>query len=840
MQKLVKIVSKAFRNHLHFIIIVPLLIIVMTWPTSVNIFDVKALRWPTSSGDIFMKFWDAWYGKLMLAGQADFFRTDLLFYPNGLSLAYHNFSLPNMIVFGGLQEVLPTTNAFMLTFLLTLLANVISAYVALCYLFRNKWAALAGAVLFGINPYMLVHPQHSEVITVATLPLSLYAFHRGVVGKRMKWMVVAGALCGISAFIGMYVFVCLLLTMVIYSLHLALKFWREPQFWKSLILLLAVAGAISMIRIYPMIADTQKLDAALNKSGAFERSSDVLVYFVNGRHPLAPLVLSLLFGGSPPAAPSDGYLGLVPLLIIGLGFLRPGYRRKMILWFAVALFFALLRLGSVLKIGGVTFADILLPKHYLEDLFPWIFGAFWDTTFFHIGLLFPFAILVCYSLKILLGSMSPRRQAAVSLVVVILVAFEYYQPPLWTFSSESSQHKWIDWLGTEESQDSIRVVNLPMGRIPSKYYGFYQTLNGYPHAEGLAARTPNESYRYIDSNLLLNTWRLRRSVHCLPTNQAEYDSSLDQLAGEGFTHIIRHRLLPGAVRISHGFASVPASYEDGHVSIYRFENMRDSCKNAALHGKDAMAHLTGLVLSAPVRPDPAIPVLSIHPSRAIADEVFRLYGDLLSSWRSFFHIYQHDSEVQFQSSDPWYTDLEHISSRNNFILLTYDPSQTDPQAGSGNGETDLRHFKPCQRVMETADTIAEFFVKSDFPCDLVTSDNPFQVRYDNNIQLANFLHKMDEEYIDLYFWWKNRPLDTPAISLQIFAEHGAKFAQQDFTVGHEPLAQHRLDLSSLTPGDYVAKLILYNYDTGVSVPGTVTSSQTHFDRELEIARITIE
>ena len=78
--------SNTLRQHLHFLIM-PLLIIVMTWPMANIIFDVETVRWPAGPGDTYMKYWDAWYGKLVLAGQADLYHTDLLFYPNGLSLA---------------------------------------------------------------------------------------------------------------------------------------------------------------------------------------------------------------------------------------------------------------------------------------------------------------------------------------------------------------------------------------------------------------------------------------------------------------------------------------------------------------------------------------------------------------------------------------------------------------------------------------------------------------------------------------------------------------------------------------------------------------------------------
>ena len=90
------------RSHLHFIVIAPLIIIVVTWPVFPNIFDGDVFWLPSVERDVFLKFWDAWYGKALLRGQADFYYTDLHFHPAGLSLRFHNFSLPHLLVFGAL------------------------------------------------------------------------------------------------------------------------------------------------------------------------------------------------------------------------------------------------------------------------------------------------------------------------------------------------------------------------------------------------------------------------------------------------------------------------------------------------------------------------------------------------------------------------------------------------------------------------------------------------------------------------------------------------------------------------------------------------------------------
>ena len=54
---------RAVREHLHFIVVTTVLTLVMTFPTIVYVFRTDVFWHPAgSSHDIFIKFWDIWYG----------------------------------------------------------------------------------------------------------------------------------------------------------------------------------------------------------------------------------------------------------------------------------------------------------------------------------------------------------------------------------------------------------------------------------------------------------------------------------------------------------------------------------------------------------------------------------------------------------------------------------------------------------------------------------------------------------------------------------------------------------------------------------------------------------
>ena len=493
---------ETLRVHLHFLIIMPLLIIVMTWPTFVKLFDTDSFWLTQQNWDAYMLFWDAWYLELILAGQADFYHTDLLFHPTGVSLAFHNFSLPHMLVFAGLQAVMPASNAFNATFLLLSFSTAAAGYVYLNYLFRDKWVALFGAVVFGAGAFVLTRPAHANIAHIATIPLSLYFLHRGLLEERLKLLLIAGAFIGATAFIGMYTLVCLLIMLLAYLLYFAWRRWNQRVFWLHILLMSLVIGGFIALRFYPMLVDPQGLSSALSKAAGRDSGKDLLGYFVNTQHPvIQPLLASLL-----PIEPFDRawtnvvFLGYIPMLLAALAFIRKGNRRRLLPWLALALFFLIMRLGSFLTLNGSDYPHIVLPKHFLTEAFPHLFKPFWAVDNFHAGALLPFAVLACYGMAAVKQAVPAKRRLIVILFLTAATAFELYQPQSpWVIPAE--RLNFVSWLHGEPDQESIRLINLPFGTQYHKEYGLYQTYNGYPHAAGRPTRTPATAFDYINSNL---------------------------------------------------------------------------------------------------------------------------------------------------------------------------------------------------------------------------------------------------------------------------------------------------------------------------------------------------
>ena len=840
--------QKFLRNHLHFIVVVGILLVVMTWPTIVYVFDTETFWLPTDGRDIYMKFWDAWYGSRLISGAGDFYFTNTLFHPSGLSLVFHNFCVPHMLVFGVLKSLIPSSNAYNLTYLLIVLVNVLSAYVYVLYHLKDKWLALLGAVIFGFHQHVLVHASQPDVALIATVPLAILFWQKGYDEKKWSLIAISGVLVGFTAFIGMYIFVCLLLSLGIYVTCLATSQWRRRIFWWSVILLLMLAGTISSIRILPMIQDSTGMKSALDKNKGNESRTDLLSYFINSRHPVSLPAILIEHGavdlkdfpfarGNAVWWSDSSYLGYLPMILIALGLRKRRLRRKMLVWLLLILPFLLLRLGGDLRINGQIVDNVQLPKQYLDALFPPIFIMFHETDHFMIGVLLPLAILSCYGLKAVIDATIPRYRCYVVVLCAVWVAFEYHIA-LESTVIQDQELEFIEFLRAHEYPDSIHLINLPMGRRQSKIYGFHQSIAGFPHVEGLASRTPDVAYeQFIVSNMILDSWRRRMSVHCSVYNFDRYLAAADQLLGDGFSHVIYHHRERNAELVANSFSDIPPAYQDEYVSIYRLPDLRATCLDQVATYQNQLPDLLKFLHSPINQPRSDVALIYLSPAQDFSSEAQRYYGYELSEWKDLIHIF-HDEQgtAGVTSSRVENADLNSITTQNNVFLLIYNSQVSDPQSESEYATWMAQNLKSCQLKFSSEDLIVEYLIDRDYPCELIVAETALEVRYNNGITLANLLTDLEGDQLTIYSWWQRGNNSGYAYTIQLFNELGEKQLQIDQVIDSRPLSHAQIDTSSLEPGDYVAKLIVYDKDTGQSQKGTILSTQQTVERELEIAR----
>ena len=819
---------QALRNHLHAIVIVPLVIIVMTWPTFIRLFDGDEIWLHTKHRDRWQQFWDAAHIERVLSGQSSLLHSDFMFHPQGASLAFY-ITLPPAYLLFALQRLAPAEDAFNLLFLLILCFNALSAYVLIQHLIKDKWIALYGAVVAAVSVPFLQESTLPVLITIGTLPLSLYFFHRTVHESRALFAAAAGICIGITGHISLYLLVFTLLSLAIYAIFAPRSFWKQSASWRQLLIIIGIGGAIVLLRVFPILADAAVREEGLASNLGIIRSSDLLDFFVLTKNPFTGPFLHSVFNVAPNSSHHGAYLGYINLVLIGCALVYISRRRKIMPWLAMLAVFLILRLGHFLTINGHDYPRIVLPERILSEWIPSVFGNIGYQEYYQFGAIIPLALLSSYGLAALVRSKPGKIRVIATLLAVAFVCFEFYLP----IEGERFDQKkaaFRDWLKSETAAP-VKLINLPQNEANAQYFRYLQTTTGYPQAYGHLTRTETTAKSYIYRNLFLRNWDESRSVHCLPHNQATYISALEQLLADGFTHVVVHGWLYGDQFIDNSFWNVPASYDDGFVTAYRLSDLRLSCQPVRVD----IPYIDHYLRSSLIFPGYQSSVLSFHPNERIEDERFSFLDSLFSDWHSYVHLYFDDGKLMLQSADDRYLGLDELMPEKQIVYLLHNSLDAAPAALEGH--LSLGQFESCQREIHADGSVTEVYVSRAFSCALVVSEDRFQVQYDNGARLENITGAASQDMVDLQFMWNSLPSAPHSMSLQTFDAAGAKVLGQDTTIGHATLTRQQIDVSSLPPADYVVKLIVYDYNTGQIASGATLKDGARFERELEIASI---
>ena len=189
---------------------------------------------------------------------------------------------------------------------------------------------------------------------------------------------------------------------------------------------------------------------------------------------------------------------------------------------------------------------------------------------------------------------------------------------------------------------------------------------------------------------------------------------------------------------------------------------------------------------------------------------------------------------------PAYASLDAIAANSKGLWLIHNPKHTDLKKLTIYKEWFIQRYKPCKRFLETEANIIEFYIAVRIPCELRLSNQPFAISYDNGSELANIMVEQDEAALTVYAWWQQTQFGVYAYTTQLFDRDGAKVgSQSDDLIGNSGFYARSLNISSLPAGDYVVKLIVYDYVSQESQAGTIVDAGQRFERDVEIARFSI-
>ncbi|MGF1505139.1 MAG: hypothetical protein ACFB51_08445, partial [Anaerolineae bacterium] len=497
-------------------------------------------------------------------------QADMLFAPDGANLAAHNLNIAQILPHVFLTPLLGTAGAFNVTVVMILFLNMICAYLLIDYVFGDQRVAIFGGVVFGLNQWTLFKVIQPEMMSLFSIPLVILLVIRMLREDEIRSAVLAGLLVGLSAYITLYVVVMLfvILAILVPALLLEEKRWRSARAWLSTTLFAALAGVAVSSRVLPMISIGITGDVLAKSVRPGSSQVDMLgIVWPFLSFFWRPLVTDSFVGFH--------YMGLVVVSLFVFGVISQRKQWLVTVMAALSIVFVAISFGSSVSLGG---QSVPLPSAFSlsQTLVPFIFGALvrpWDAF---IGLLLPMTLVASAGLVALVDKAEPR----ISGTLVVALCIGFYLVDTWMGPMPMWHVEQPAYIAVLNEAEPGAVIDLPMGRPPSKIYMYYQTRHERPIVEGIVAREVPELYAYIRGNPLLRTWRQGNPIDC----EALSPEVFEQLQDDNFTWIVVHYdLIPDGMvpLVESYFATSTPYYADDQVSIYRLSDYDPCGYNAA-------------------------------------------------------------------------------------------------------------------------------------------------------------------------------------------------------------------------------------------------------------------
>ena len=536
-----------------------------TWPLALRITTHLA----GGTLDTLVHYWNGWWVRESLTTGQTPFRTSLIFYPEGVSLAYHNFAWINIAAWLLAQPVIGGYAAYNLAVLVNLAMCGFAAFLLARDLTQDTRAALLAGLVYQCWPYRLHQLDHPNLISTYWIPLFLLSLMRAVRRERWGSAVLAGGFLALTGYarwqllvpagmLGAVCVVCALLDRRISRRYLAL--------------VVVVAVGVAAIALAPaaiLLGPQWSTDPAqlLVEEEEATMQTDLLAYVTpSSAHPMMGSVTGpaydRYYADRSSGRRFPAYIGASVMALVLLGVIRVG--RDSLPWVVAGALFILLALGPVLRVGGQMYPAVPMPYGLASRLFLVRLLRFPDRYTMFLAL--PIAVLVSYGSTAVLARVSQRARwvhIAATCLLVGAVLFEYLAVPV------PLQRPQLSGLYSRLAAESgeFAVLNLPLDPQQSKLYMFAQISHRRPILQGKTARLSEEVYGFVDRHPWLQGLRL--SGEMLP-QYTDVGRQLRSLADDGVRYVILHKDPVDASRLARWRRHLLVSprFEDGDLAVY--------------------------------------------------------------------------------------------------------------------------------------------------------------------------------------------------------------------------------------------------------------------------------
>lgn len=431
-------------------------------------------------------FWNMWWGYKSLIDQSGSLTySNYIFYPEGSSLLYNDYSWYNLFVSLGLSHVLNPVAAYNLTILHTFIVAGIGAFLLTKYLTQNSFAAVIAGFIYGFNPSHFAHSlHHINTSSIQFIPFFVLFFLKSIRGGSARDAVFASIFLLLNALCDWNYLIFLSYFMVFAYAYLAFK--------RRKVISLDVLSKITLIASGPLIILSpwlfKMVVLGLNSNDVnnpFHVGHNMYVADLIGLivphvyHSLGSLQvfddINRTFTGNPWE--STVYLGLVNILTVMIAYKKIIGRTAV--YFGGLFVFLILSMGSFIHVLGHT-VPVILPYSLLANI-PFLSNARAPARNIVFVYLF-LSIIMGYAVKYLYETQTLKRYGLA--LVIVLVMGDYY-----SVSSETTVVQLPSCYATIKHRTDVGgILDLPGGWRENVRYMMYQTYHKTPIVQGAIPR----------------------------------------------------------------------------------------------------------------------------------------------------------------------------------------------------------------------------------------------------------------------------------------------------------------------------------------------------------------
>lgn len=340
--------------------------VLFTWPLGAHLGD----RLAGDTGDAWQNLWNLeWIRRALLAGHNPYRTTDL-WHPDGATLVFQTFDLPDAIWSLPLRAVLGPWAVYDLVVLGTYVFSGASMYLLGRATGASRPAAFLSGAAYTFSTFHFGHALgHLHILAMQWVPLFVLAMWRVLEGGRWRWAFGGGALLVLCSLASWYhLFGAFLLSVALVAGKLARDRLQGARAWVPRA---AVLCATYLVLIGPLGLAMLRARAAEPIGGehsAWFFSADLQSFFLPNAASALSGVATRWRSWTGNAAENATYLGYLLLLLglCGLALRAP----KVGTYLFAALLGVVLSLGPALHVGGASVTGEVLPYARLVKAFP--------------------------------------------------------------------------------------------------------------------------------------------------------------------------------------------------------------------------------------------------------------------------------------------------------------------------------------------------------------------------------------------------------------------------------------------------------------------------------------